>query len=197
MNEDQSLAYIPIRRMLGTEEFVYQGQQVGSTLLEFWQWAFSELAGNTLRGTVAEYIVAMAAGLDKGVQIPWDACDLRLPGGRTLEIKTSGYLQTWKQSKLGRPSWSIAKSKAWDPQTNEFALEPKRNSDTYVFCLHHHTDKSTINPLELDQWTFFVVPTAKIEATFGARTRVGIRELNTLGATGLNFQDLRSSLALI
>ena len=30
----------------------------------------------------------------------------------------------------------------------------------YVFCLLAHKDKATLNPLDLDQWEFYVVPTA-------------------------------------
>ena len=65
----------------------------------------------------------------------------------------------------------------------------------YVFCLHHHTDKSTINPLDLDQWTFFVVANSELEARFEALNKIGMRELQAMEVVGVDFQGLKVALA--
>jgi len=44
-------------RKTGNEVFL-NGDQ--STLLDYWAWAHSDIMGNTERGKIAEYIVAMA-----------------------------------------------------------------------------------------------------------------------------------------
>lgn len=197
MTEKPDLGHLPVARRTGQEAFTFEGRDTGHTLLAFWQWACSDIVGNTFRGAIGEFIVASAAGMSAGVQVPWDACDLRLPSGTTVEIKTSGYVQTWEQKAHSVPAFSIAKSKAWNPETNAMAKEARRNSELYIFCLHHHKDKRSANPLDLDQWTFYVVPTRKIEAMYDRRTNLGLKHLADLGADALTYAGLRESLARV
>ena len=41
---------------------------------------------------------------------------------------------------------------------------PGRHSDVYVFCVYTHRDQDTINPLDLSQWEFHVLPTKTLNA---------------------------------
>src|SRR4051812_1073017 len=84
---------------------------------DFWAWAFSDLRQNSVRGHLAEYIVAMALGVHLEVRSAWDDHDLKLAdllvprssgGGRTaarLQVKSSGYLQAWPQQQLSMVSF--------------------------------------------------------------------------------------------
>jgi hypothetical protein len=66
------------------------------TLLDFWQWAYSDLLSNTNRGRLAEFIVARALSLGlTDVRIEWDAVDLVTPTGVKVEVKSAAYLQSW------------------------------------------------------------------------------------------------------
>ena len=56
---------------------------------------------NTLRGTVAEYIVGQATGSVRRSG-EWDPVDITTPGG---EVKSAAYLQSWHQK---RPSISFS-----------------------------------------------------------------------------------------
>ena len=53
-------------RKTDDESLHLTGHSTEFTLLGFWQWAFSNLASNALRGVWAEYIVADASGLAPG-----------------------------------------------------------------------------------------------------------------------------------
>src|SRR5437870_1634775 len=69
----------------------------GLTVGEFWRWAFSNFASNTTRGILAEYLVAGALGcplLDG--RDAWADCDIKTPDGLLIEVKATGYLQTWE-----------------------------------------------------------------------------------------------------
>ena len=55
------LGIIEFTRKNGSEEFV--GSSEGHSLLNYWQWAYSDLVGNTERGVLAEFIVALACGI--------------------------------------------------------------------------------------------------------------------------------------
>ena len=57
-------------------------------------------------------------------------------------------------------SFAIEKTHAWDPATNVTESESRRQADVYVFCLLAGTDQTAINPLALNQWQFFILPTA-------------------------------------
>ncbi|MEC4572858.1 hypothetical protein [Streptomyces virginiae] len=52
------------------------------------------------------------------------------------------------------------------------ATDPERlrRSDVYVFCLLEHLDKPTLDPLDLSQWAFHVLPTRVLDVA--ARTAV-------------------------
>ncbi|AXG97954.1 hypothetical protein DVJ83_00840 [Deinococcus wulumuqiensis] len=43
---------------------------------DFWRWAYSDFLSNALRGVLAEYIVAQAAGCTHRARTEWDAYDL-------------------------------------------------------------------------------------------------------------------------
>ncbi len=77
---------------VGGPESIYN-----KTVVDFWQWSFSDLMQNTTRGILAEYIVAALLEIDQQVRNPWFAYDLEYSDGRTIEIKTMSILQAWKQ----------------------------------------------------------------------------------------------------
>jgi hypothetical protein len=53
---------IETKKKTGNEQFLNAGSDV-CTLRDFWAWAYSDLIGNTERGRLAEFIVAMALGI--------------------------------------------------------------------------------------------------------------------------------------
>ena len=46
----------------GDEPFTSEDEAIGARLLDFWRWSSSDLADNTTRGVLAEYLVALAVG---------------------------------------------------------------------------------------------------------------------------------------
>lgn len=62
----------------------------------FWRWSASDLVSNTMRGVLAEYIVALAMGIDteEGVRREWDAYGLVLGDGTKVEVKSAAYIQS-------------------------------------------------------------------------------------------------------
>lgn len=62
---------IETRKKSGNEQFLNAGDNT-YTLRDFWSWAYSDLVGNTERGKLAEYIVAMALNITQDVSISWN-----------------------------------------------------------------------------------------------------------------------------
>lgn len=72
-----------------------------ATVLDFWRWAFSDLRDNTQRGVLAEFFVALALGRTQTRRRAWDNYDVTTHSGLRVEVKASGYLQSWAQATRG------------------------------------------------------------------------------------------------
>ena len=181
-------------RLTGEEAIIApNGDKVGC-LIDFWRWAYSDLVSNATRGALAEYLVACALDIHHTERISWDKYDLLTNEGIAIEVKTSGYLQTWKQNSLSKPTFGIQPTYGWDSKSNEYDKEQKRQSDIYVFCLHKHTDQATINPLLLSQWEFYLMPTNVLNEKFGSQKTVTLSALKKAGAEVCEYENLRSRI---
>lgn len=171
----------------GSEPFHQKGQSFGFNLIEFWQWSASDLITNTSRGVLAEFIVAKALGVANGVRYDWGAYDLNFAvGDKTLkiEIKSKAFLQSWEQEKLElNPLFVVKKSQQLDEEKNKYSGAPKRQADIYVLALLAEKDKSKIDPLDLAQWTFFVLPTSVLNSRERSQHSIALNSLKDLPET--------------
>jgi len=188
------LSPINAKRKTGEEVFIGLGEGKLLTLKDFWQWSSSDLVSNATRGILAEFLVASALGLNHCVRNEWDSYDLKTETGVKIEVKSAAYVQSWYQQKLSNIIFNIRSTLAWDYKTNRFAKEKKRQSDVYVFCLLHHEDKKTINPMDLSQWTFYVVSTKKIEQTCQNIKSISLSRLRKLNPIVCNFDGLKEAI---
>jgi hypothetical protein len=162
-------------------------------LVDFWQWAYSDLVGNTERGILAEYLVALACDIENTVRIGWNAFDLEVNGIK-IEVKSSAYLQTWEQSKISSPVFGIAKTKAWDYIKNIYAETSERQADVYVFALLSHQDKETLNPLDTNQWDFYVLDRKTIDLKANDQKQLTLNTLCLWGANKCSYNDLKHTI---
>lgn len=184
----------PLARCKGSECLMIQGKQTPHTVLDFWQWSSSDLLGNTMRGVLAEYIVGTALGILKDVRIEWAEYDLLTHDGIKLEIKSSAYLQSWSQKRLSNISFGIEpKMPQTAPEPNTEPL-PRRQADVYVFCLLHHRDMLTVNPLDLDQWSFYCLSTKKLDAECRDQKTLSLSRLLSLGPLVATYGELASQI---
>jgi hypothetical protein len=150
-------------------------------ILDYWSWAYSDIVVNTNRGALAEFIVARAIGSEPSVRIDWAAYDLDTPSGIKVEVKSSAYLQSWHQTSISKPIFSIRKAREWSPETNKLNEELLRHSDVYVFCLlAYRGDKRLLDPMDLSQWEFYVVKTTEIDRIFSEQSTIGINRVRDL-----------------
>lgn len=180
----------------GTECFHKAGSALPFDLLSFWQWSASDLLDNTTRGVLAEYLVGRAVGADlTAPRQPWSPFDLRTPDGWKLEVKASAFLQAWGQVAPSAPTFDIARKQAWNHAKGRYEGLRDRHADVYVFALLAHQDKRTLDPLDVEQWRFFVVPTREIERAHGDRQRVGLAQLRKL-ARESSWLELASAIGM-
>lgn len=148
----------------GNEELFFNEKSVGFSVLDFWQWSVSDLLSNATRGRFAEFIVGTSVGLNsQNLRDEWDAYDITSDKGIKIEVKSASYIQSWSQKEFSKISFSIKPAKFWDADNGMSRGEAKRHADVYVFCLLKHQNQKTINPLKLEQWEFYVLPTYIID----------------------------------
>src|SRR5579884_2642205 len=137
---------------------------------DFWQWAFSDLRDNTLRGAYCEWLVAYLLGVPLDVRVDWEPFDLRTPEGWRIEVKSAAYQQAWHnpESRPSTISFGRLKSRSWTPDGG-LTEERCYNADVYIFCLNTTRPGEPFEALNLDQWEFYVVPVAKL-AQYGWRS---------------------------
>lgn len=190
------LGRLKVTRKTGAERLHEGSTDCGVDLLDFWQWSVSDLVSNATRGRFAEYVVARALHIPTdGVRDEWAAFDLLTSTGIRVEVKSAAFIQTWHQARLSSISFLARKTHGWDPVTNVQAVERRRQADVYVFALLHHTDKSSIDPLDLSQWRFYVLPTSILDARTRSQHSITLKTLQTMCQGCATFASLAAAVA--
>lgn len=184
-------------RYSGNEPIVNNDGEKISVLEDFWRWAYSDLIGNTERGVLAEYLVACALGIEKESRISWRKYDLLTKEGIRVEVKSSGYLQTWEQKKLSNISFGIRETLGWNENDNSYDSERHRQSDVYVFCVHKHTKQESVNPLDISQWEFYLISTQMLNKKAKNQKSISLSALIKIGAEKCSFDDLKANIGKI
>jgi hypothetical protein len=69
-----------------------------------------------------------------------------------------------------------------------------RSADVYVFVVHAHQDKVTLDPLDVDQWEFYVLPTQVLNERVPTQKSITLASLLKLGPTKVWFEGLREAI---
>jgi len=178
----------------GNEKLTFKGRDLRYNLLDFWRWSVSDILSNATRGRFAEFVVGTAIGLKvENLREEWDAYDLTTENGIKIEIKSAAYIQSWNQNKYSSISFSIKPARYWDAETNTLQNEPKRHADIYVFCLLKHKDQSTIDPLKMEQWEFYVIPTFRLDNYERSQSSITLNSLKKLNES-VEYKDLKKEI---
>jgi hypothetical protein len=183
----------PTKKM-GDETLHFNSRPLPQTILDFWRWSTSDLVSNATRGILAEYIVGSALGLADAIRAERDAFDLVTPAELKIEVKSASYLQSWFHKKPSLIRFAIRPTRAPDTVTNLLSSESKRQADVYVFSLLAHTDKATLDPLNVAQWEFYVVRASVLDATFPTQKSLGLTSLLRLAVRPITYDALSSCI---
>ena len=175
----------------GSEPIVLHGTST-TTVLAFWRWALSDVLSNTARGLLAEFFVACDLGVTDSLRVEWAPFDLTSRGGIRVEVKSAAYLQRWTQKRMTSPTFSVTPTRYWDQDVGDFIGERKRHAEVYVFCLHAHKERATLNPLDVRQWQFYVAPTTLLDTHLGTQKTVRLATLQRLGITEVAYGAIDS-----
>jgi len=194
MKSEQTYIKKPVVKLTGKETFKNTGTKKFS-ILEFWQYGFSNLNSNVLRGVLAEFLLecALKDDVTKELRNPWGDFDV-LYQGKKIEVKCSSYLQDWNQHKLSTIRWSGLK--ASDLYWSSAESKPKRSkeksykSDIYVLAFVHHIYTDTLNLLDLNQWSFFVLSREEVKQMSKDGNSISLSRLCKEGCVPVLFNHL-------
>jgi hypothetical protein len=177
------------KRKTGDESFTSSDKSLDLQLSDFWKWSVSDLVSNATRGILAEFLVASALGLTVGIRSEWDAFDISF-GEIKIEVKSAAYLQSWAHAKLSDITFTIRQTYAWDSQTNTSSTELRRQANLYIFCLLKHLDKETIDPMNLDQWEFYLLPSKILDEQLPIQKTISLAKLLRLKPCIAKYEEL-------
>lgn len=170
------------------ERFHFANEALNFKLGEFWSWNQSNLLENRTRGILAEFIVMKALGVEQKIRTEWDSYDIRTKDGIKIEVKSAAYIQSWKQKKLSTIQFNLKPTRALENGT--YSNELKRQADYYIFCLLHHQDQLTIDPMNLEQWSFNVMKAVTLNNELQNQASIGLSKIKSLEHRKCNYSEL-------
>jgi hypothetical protein len=182
----------PVTKLSGQEIFKNVGKDF--SVLDFWQYGFSNLNSNVLRGVLAEFLVEQALKNTDDITLrnPWGDFDVEYKG-KKIEVKSCSYLQDWDQNKLSTVKWSGLKAKGiyWnDAVATSDEKEASYKADIYVLALLHHKEAETLDILDLDQWSFYVLTKDQLQDISNDGSSVSLVKVEKHNIPKLSFKDL-------
>lgn len=165
-----------------------------ATVLDFWKWAYSMLDDNSLRGMVAQFIVAWAIGADNVPNDSWRSYDVLAPNGRKIEVKTTAFAQMWEYGEKNRVRRFVLKpTKAY---SRKHGLSDKRtfNADIYVLCYYSWKDNKTMHTKNIDHWEFWVFTVTQLIRILDDRKSVSVEKLKAMGYKPIDALKLKDTI---
>lgn len=148
---------------------------------DFWKWTCSDIIIPSNRNDFALFLVADALELTKMPRIYWENSDLRYRK-KKIALRTSAYIEHWKQKRPKRLSFDIAPKKGIDAPTEESLTFRNRYPEIYIFAVLNEKELRKIDVLDLDQWHFYIVRTEALDEHHHDDRRLGIRALQKLAS---------------
>ena len=182
-----------VKLLDGQEPFHGPGIKKPLLLIEYWKWSGSVLLDNTARGILAEFLIATALGLHKKPRREWDEFDIRMASGTSIEVKSSAYVQSWKQSKPSVIEFRIAPHRSWNAETGEYREGVKRWANIYVFCVFK--GKEPLHPLDTSKWDFYVVPTETLDQKCPDQKTIRLSSLKKLSPRKCSYANLKKTIS--
>ena len=160
-------------------KFTFNDKELTFGMLEFWQSKYSNIYN--MQEVIAEFLVEKALGIDKAQNTDyWTLYDILYRNYR-IEIKQTSYYHSWNKdgivSKYRRFGITQANSN-YEEKNCENKLE--RQNDIYVFCLNTGNTKEESNPMNLNNWEFYIIPTSTINEICGNNKTITLNKVKKL-----------------
>ena len=179
--------------MNGEEKFYQNGHELDISILDFWRFMYSNIYN--LQEYIAEFLVAKALGKENPDNDKyWTLWDITYREKR-IEVKESSYYHSFnEEGKVSKQrTFSISKANSrYEDDAIENTYE--RQNDIYVFCLNIGENRKEANPLNLDNWEFYIVPTSFINKECGDNKTISIGRIRNMGVQAKLFHEIKAEI---
>ena len=183
-----NLPKIKGEKKTGQESFITKNGMSGFNLIDFWSWNQSDLVVNITRGILSEFIVKQSLEIESDTRIEWDDYDLVSNSGKKIEVKSSSYIQSWNQNKFSEIEFDISPTRS---TSGDYSEVKRRWSDFYIFCILKNKVQNTLNPLDLEQWDFYVLETKILDEKKPNQKKIRLNPLLKLNPIKCNYNELK------
>lgn len=148
-------------------------------MLDFWESKFSNIYN--MQDVIAEFIVEKALGIDKAQNIDYLTLYDILYKNFRIEIKETSYYHPWNENgKISKQRmFGITKANS-NYETVEMENKFERQNDIYVFCLNIGDTKESSNPMNLNNWEFYIIPTSVINKECRDNKKISLNRVRKL-----------------
>lgn len=187
----------------GKESFTLNGKKQDFNVLCFWQYHFSNLWNMTDK--IAEFLVAKALeGKDTYTRNHeyWAVWDLNYRHIR-IEIKATSDFHTWNAEKRKKTQRVFdihpIMDRGYVPDELEWTGKIRRISEVYVFChvrcSENSYDAESADPLNLDNWDFYIIPTFIIDKCCGSNKSISLGRVRQIhGKSPFRYNEIRGEM---
>ena len=182
------LPEIKVEKKTGQESFITKKGISTFNLIDFWSWNQSDLVVNITRGILSEFIIKQSLEIESNTRIEWDDYDLVSNSGKKIEVKSSSYIQSWNQNKFSEIEFDISPTRSSFSGPDD---TKRRWSDFYIFCVLKNKNQNTLNPLDLEQWEFYVLETKILNEKKPNQKKIRLNPLLKLNPIKCNYNELK------
>lgn len=180
--------------MIGNEKFTLNNNELDFDILDFWIYKYSNIYN--MQEVIAEFIVEKALNIEKSYNTDyWTLFDILYRNCR-IEIKETSYYHPWNENgKISNQrTFGITKANSnYEDNDNDNENKFERQNDIYVFCLNTGTTKESSNPMNLNNWEFYTVPTSVINEKCGNNKTISLNKVRQL-TKAITYDKLKESI---
>ena len=81
-----------------------------------------------------------------------------------------------------------------DLEVDGIGVEVKSAAYVYVFCLLEGEIREHVDPLDVTQWTFYVLPTSVLNREVPVQKSIGLEPLRALTPSGHTYDELETAI---
>lgn len=177
------------KHLKGDEQFTCGGCSLGFGVLDFWRFQYASL--HNQKECIAEFLIAKALEIENPYNADqWTLFDILYRNTR-IEVKQTSYYHNWNaEGKVSsKRTFGITKANSKYGE-NENSYE--RKNDIYVFCLNTGNTAEASNPLIMENWEFYIVPTSVINAECKDNKTVSLERVRKLASNKTDYSEIKA-----
>ena len=178
----------------GNEKFLFDGEALDFSFLDFWSFNYSNIYN--LHGEIAEFVVAKALNVNETQNSAyWALWDITYRD-KKIEVKATAYFHLWNSDGKvsNQRTFSIAMANGSYDTPKSGNKDFCRQNDIYVFCLNTGETKEKANPLNLNNWEFYIVPTSVINDKCGNNKTISLGRIRNLGFSAKRYDEIKTEI---